>query len=134
MSWRANLWLAASLGVVCLGIALVMATHGFWMILPFAGIEVLFIVFCLHRTLKRLSHQEVITVDDDAIRLEWGYKQPDTVVNLPRQWSRLRYACSDSPFEVGELSLAAYGRRYWLGRSLGRSEKKTLYRELKAVL
>lgn len=134
MSWRANLWLAASLGVVCLGIALVMASHGFWMILPFAGAEILFIVFCLHLTLKRLSHQEVITVDGAAIRLEWGYTRPNKVVNLPRQWSRLRYACSDNPFEVGDLSLGAHGKRYALGRSLGRAEKKVLYSELKAVL
>lgn len=134
MTWRANMWLAASLGVVCLGIALAMASHGFWMIVPFAGAEIVFIVFCLHLTVKRLSHQEVITVDEQAIRLEWGYTRPDRVVNLPRQWSRLRYACSDNPFEVGELSLAAHGKHYALGKCLGRAEKKTLYSELKAVI
>ena len=134
MSWKANLYLAASLGVICMGIAIAMATFGLWMVIPFAGLEVIFIVACLYMTLKRLSRQEVITVDNDAIKLEWGYNQPDTVVNLPRRWSRLSYRCTDSVFEVGELSVAAHGRRYALGKCLNKEEKKALYGELQTAL
>lgn len=134
MSWRANLYLAASLACVCLGIALAMAVHGMWMIIPFAGAEVVLIVVCLYLTLKRLSRIEVITVDDKAICLEWGYNHPDLTVNLPRRWSRLAYSCADSPFEVGDLSVSAHGNRYALGRCLNREEKKALYTELKAAL
>ena len=134
MSWKANMWLAASLAVICLGVAFAMAAFGFWMVIPFAGAEVLFIVFCLHWTLHKLSRKEVITVKPDAIRLEWGYRQPDRSVDLPRQWSRLKYHCPDSPFEVGHLSLGAHGKYYPLGQALGREEKKTLYAELHTVL
>lgn len=134
MSWRANLYLAASLGSICMGIALAMATQGLWMVIPFAGAEVVLIVVCLYLTLKRLSRKEVITVNNDAIRLEWGYNEPDLTVNLPRRWSRLSYQCADSLFEVGDLSVSAHGKRYALGRCLNRAEKKTLYTELKAVL
>ena len=134
MSWKANLYLAASLGVICMGIAIAMATFGLWMVIPFAGLEVIFIVACLYMTLKRLSRQEVITVDNEAIKLEWGYNQPDTVVNLPRRWSRLSYHCTDSVFEMGELSVAAHGRRYALGKCLNKEEKKALYGELQTAL
>jgi uncharacterized membrane protein len=134
MSWRANLYLAASLGFICMGIAIVMASFGLWMIIPFAGAEVILIVTCLYLTLKRLSRQEVITVDNDAIRLEWGYNEPEVTVNLPRRWSRLFYSCSDSAFEVGHLSVAAHGKRYALGRCLNKEEKKVLYLELKTAI
>lgn len=134
MSWKANLYLAASLGIVCMGVAIAMATYGLWMVIPFAGLEVIFIVACLYWTLKRLSRQEVITVDNEAIKLEWGYNQPDTVVNLPRRWSQLSYHCADSVFEVGELSVAAHGRRYALGNCLNKEEKKALYGELQSAL
>ncbi len=134
MSWKANMWLAASLGVVCFGIAFAMAAFGFWMIIPFAGAEVIFIVFCLHWTIHRLSRKEVITVEPDAVRLEWGYKEPDICVDLPREWSRLKYHCPDSPFEVGQLTLGAHGKHYVLGKCLGREEKKTLFTELDSVL
>lgn len=134
MSWKANLYLAASLGFICMGVAIAMATFGLWMVIPFAGLEIIFIVVCLYLTLKRLSRQEVITVDNDAIKLEWGYNRPDVVVNLPRRWSRLSYQCKDNVFEVGELSLCAHGKRYALGRCLNREEKKALHGELQAAL
>jgi len=134
MSWRANMYLAASLGFICMGIAIALATFGLWMVIPFAGAEVVLIVVCLYLTLKRLSRKEVITLNNDAIRLEWGYNQPDLTVNLPRQFSRLSYQCSESLFEVGDLSVSAHGKRYALGSSLNREEKKALYTELKVAL
>lgn len=134
MSWRANLYLAASLGFVCMGMAIAMAWFGMWMILPFAGAEVVLIVACLYLTQKRLSRKEVITVDNEAIRLEWGYNQPDVTVNLPRRWTRLSYSCPDSVFEVGHLSVAAHGERYALGSCLNKAEKRALYTELKSAL
>ncbi len=128
------MWLAASLGVICMGVALAMAAFGFWMIIPFAGAEVIFIAACLHWTTHKLSRKEVITVKRDAIELEWGYREPEKSVALPRQWSQLKYHCPESPFEVGHLSLGAHGKHYALGQCLGRDEKKTLYTKLDSVL
>lgn len=128
------MWLTAALGVVCMGIAIAMAFFGFWMIIPFAGAEVIFVGVCLHWTLHRLSRKEVITVEEEAIRLEWGIDQPDVSVDLPRRWSQLKYNCPESPFEVGHLSLGAHGKYYALGKCLGRDEKRTLYENLKSVL
>lgn len=134
MSWKANLWLAGALGAIVMGIALAMASQGLWMVIPFAGLEALFVLYCLYLTVKRLARKEVITVADDAVKLEWGENQPDKQVALPRHWSRLKYHRPNSEFEVGELEVAAHGRRYALGRALGREEKRTLYNKLKVWL
>lgn len=134
MSWQANLLLAASIAVVSLGIAIALATLGFWMVLPFAGLEVIFVSSCLYWTVRKISRQEVITVDEQLIKLEWGYNKPEISVSLPRRWSQLKYSCHKGPFDVGLLSLQAHGRRYPLGTSLGRAEKKELYQALKNIL
>jgi len=134
MSWRANLWLAASLGAICMGIALALATFGLWLVIPFAGAEIILIVACLYLTLRRLSHKEVITVEGEAVRVEWGYTRPERTVDLPRQWARLRFHDPESPFHTGDLSIAAHGRSYALGRSLNKEEKKMLHAELAAAL
>ena len=134
MSWKANVWLAASLGGITMSLALALASFGLWMVIPFAGLEVIVITVCLYLTLKRLGRREVITVDSQAIVLEWGYHSAEKSVNLPRQWSRLRYDCADNPFDVGDLSLGAHGRRYRLGAALGREEKKSLYSALNSAL
>lgn len=134
MSWRANLWLAASLGAIVLGIGIALATQGLWLVIPFAGAEVLLVTVCLWLTLRRQSRKEVITIGRQAITLEWGYNRPDHSVDLPRQWSRVRYYCSESPFECGDLSVSAHGRRYALGRCLNRVEKKILYTEMQSAM
>lgn len=134
MSWRANLWLAASLGFVTMSLALALASFGLWMVIPFAGLEVIAITTCLYLTLKRLGRREVITVDPQAIRLEWGYDGPERSVKLPRRWSRLRYHVEDNPFDVGVLSLGAHGRHYPLGVALGREEKRSLHSALDSAL
>lgn len=117
-----------------MGVAIAMATFGLWMIIPFAGLEIIFIVVCLYLTLKRLSRQEVITIDSEAIKVEWGYREPEVTVNLPRRWSRLSYHCKESVFEVGELSVSAHGKRYVLGQCLNKQEKKALYGELQNAM
>lgn len=134
MSWRANVLLALSLGVVTMSVALVMAWQGLWLVIPFAGLEFLAVLGGLYMTLRRLERREVITVDTDAVQLEWGRRAPERSVRLPRQWARLRYHCKESPFDTGRLSMCAHGRRYALGDALGRVEKRELYRELDAVL
>ncbi len=134
MSWRGNLYIAAGIAVVCFSIAAVFAFFGLWLVIPFAGLEVIFVTLCLYWTVKRLSRKEIITVDERVITLEWGYNQPDVSVILPRHWSRLKYDHPKNAFDVGDLSLTAYGKRYELGASLGREEKKELYRELKNIL
>ena len=134
LSWRGNVMLAASLALLCMGIATVYAIFGFWMVIPFAGAEVIFVSACLYWTVRRLSRQEVITVGEDTIRLEWGYRQPEQAVDLPRHWSRLQFRRDESPFDVGHLSLGAHGKHYTLGGDLGRDEKWALYTELKQAL
>lgn len=134
MSWRANLLLVAAIAVVCIGSALVWAYLGFWMVLPFAGLEVLFVTICLYLTVRKLSIKEVITIGSEEIRLEWGMYEPQRSVTLPRHWSRLDYQCDDSPFEVGSLTVGAHGKHYPLGLGLGKDEKRTLYRELHQLL
>lgn len=134
MSWKGNLYIAAGISVVCFTIAAVFAFFGLWMVIPFAGLEVIFVTYCLYWTARRLSRKEIITVDERVITLEWGYNQPEVSVILPRHWSRLNYLQPKTAFDVGDLSLSAYGKRYALGASLGREEKRRLYRELIDIL
>jgi len=134
MSWRANMYLAGAVAVVCLGTAIVWAFFGFWVVLPFAGAEVIFVTWCLHTTVRKLSVKEVITISENEIKVEWGRTGPQQSVKLPRHWTRLAYSCSENPFEVGDLMVCAYGKSYALGSSLGRSEKHELFTELNKLI
>ena len=131
MSWRANLILVGSVAFFSLGLAGIFAAMGYWLILPFAGLELLALLFCLQQTLKRLQLKEVITFDQDLITLEWGVNAPQKRVKVPRQWSRLSFKQSDNPFEVDLLLLLAHNKSYKLGSALGKPEKQELFKKLK---
>ncbi|MGB0866342.1 MAG: DUF2244 domain-containing protein [Granulosicoccaceae bacterium] len=134
LSWRGNVIFACSLGGVSALFGMVLAVQGFWLVLPFAGLETLFLLYAFYLVSKRLSRREVITVGTQAIRVEWGRLQAEQSIEMNRYWSRLKFHLPDSPFETGDLSLTCQGRSVPLGRALGREEKKRLHRLLSNVL
>lgn len=132
MSWYENVILVLSIGLVSVGSATVLALMGFWMALPFAGLEFLLLVLCFYKTLRRLGLQEVITIEQEVITIERGIRSPQISIATPRHWSRLSYRKSTNPFEVGALSLLVHNKSYRLGQALGKEEKQQLFLVLQA--
>ena len=63
--------------VLSFGIALTFVFFGYWLVLPFTGLEMAFLSWCLWRCLRRTSLQEVIVFSAEEIRLETGIDGPD---------------------------------------------------------
>lgn len=134
MSWRGNVYLALSFGAVGCLFGLGLALQGYWLVLPFAGLEALVVLCSLRAVWRRLERREVITISDQSIRVEWGRKEPEQSIEFNRHWARLEFDLPDSPFETGTLRLRCHGRSVVLGNALGREEKKTLHVSLKENL
>ena len=47
-SWKANMQIVASLAFIAFCISTYFALQGLWLIFPFAGLEVCFLLFCLY--------------------------------------------------------------------------------------
>jgi uncharacterized membrane protein len=133
-SWRANLVLLGGLGFVSFTIAGVFAYFGLWLVLPFAGLEMLGVTLGLYCTTRRLARREVITVSDALVSVSRGWRKPDEVRNLPRAWVRVEFRRSNSPFDNGILLLRAHQHRYSVGECLGRDEKQQLAGVLSSLL
>ncbi len=134
VSWRANVLLAASLGAVSAlfggGIAMV----GYWLVLPFAGLEFLVVMFCLKQAYRKMGYTEVISVQESVLLVEAGYNKPDSAVELPRHWTKVEFDDPSSSFEMGTLKLRASGQSLELGRLLNKVEKRELYNQLQQCL
>lgn len=124
--------LLASFAIVSLGLALGMTLLGYWIVLPFAGMEIGFLAFSLYLTQRRLARKEVITIGPELITVESGIHAPEDSLHLPRYWSRLDYRGSDSPFETGIIALRVHDKYCRLGAALGREEKLQLFEVLKS--
>ncbi len=134
MSWRANLWLLASLALIALVISVLFALMGLWLVLPFAGAELLAVAVGLYKTSHKLSWREIIRIERHHVCVEAGRRYPECRLQIPRAWCRLRFLQKESPFDVGQLALLHHARAVPLGALLGRDEKQVLYRYLHAYL
>lgn len=76
MSWRGNQIFLLSMiclsGMISTGFALI----GAWVILPFAGLEMLTLGSALYYVSWKLSYQEVIVITEDSVTVDKGVYKP----------------------------------------------------------
>lgn len=89
LSWQGNLILWCAFSLVVLVVALGMALAGAWVILPFAGLELMGLLAALYYTSRECHRQEVLHVSSDTVRVEKGLYQKEQEWEMPRQWVRL---------------------------------------------
>ena len=72
ISWKSSIVFILVIAFTCLTIGLGFAYVGATLILPFAGLEVLFVGICVYLVLNKTSQQEVITLSKDKLTIEKG--------------------------------------------------------------
>ena len=82
-SWKTSLLFVFVIAFTCLAIGIGFAFAGATMILPFAGLEVLFVGVCVYLVMKKTYKQEVITLKTDD--LAWSMNQYQRN-RLPLTW------------------------------------------------
>lgn len=80
LSWRGNLWMLGSFLLVTLLISALFIQLGTWMILPFAGLEMLLLYGCLYWVSWKQQNRQIIELDSQFIRIIQGHYRPE------RQW------------------------------------------------
>ncbi len=106
------------------------ALAGFWLVLPFAGLELMAVGYALALSLKRGRYREVLRVFNDEFVVEKGVQNVEERVEFPRYWatvqlvparvasypSRLMVSCMGSTLEIGEFLTES--ERVGLGKRL----------------
>lgn len=131
LSWRGNQIVIASIAVVSLLIAGGFASLGYWMMLPFAGLELAALTAGLYVCARRLGHCEVIDVSGDKVSVESGYRRPQQRVEMLRAWVRVAW---ESRGHRSGLFLRSQGREVEVGACLSEEEKRLLERQLRALI
>ena len=70
--WKSSLLFIFIIAFTCLSIGIGFAFAGAIMILPFAGLEVLFVGICVYLVMKKTYKQEVITLTKEKLKIEKG--------------------------------------------------------------
>jgi uncharacterized membrane protein len=80
--------------VMCFGVAIVFSALGYWPILPFAGLEVGLLAWAFDAMRNRARDYEILTIDGDAVVLEWRAGRRQGRRELNRPWVRVESGCA----------------------------------------
>ena len=129
LSSTGRLLVFAFIFVVSVGIAAAFAYFGAWLILPFAGIEMLVLYLAFRYIERHATDYELIEIDGDRVtveRLEGGSTLSQA---FSRYWARV--VVSE---DGGRLALRSHGREFEVGRTLSDEQRLELAQALQRRL
>lgn len=120
-------WAVAFMASICMlsfGIAGVFAWQGFWMVLPFAGLEMIALGAGLWWSMRDNAYREVVSVDDERVRVEVGRHRPERCWTFRRVWTQVRVESGPHLTSPSRLWIGSHGRGCVLGRCLTEDERE----------
>ncbi|MDN5939661.1 MAG: DUF2244 domain-containing protein, partial [Salinisphaera sp.] len=112
-------------------IAAGLAWLGYWMVLPFSGLEMLALAVALWWGMRDNSYREVVCVDDRYVRVESGWRHPQRHWQYERAWAQLRLEPGPYASSPTRLWLGSHGKGCILGGCLTNEEREAVARKLR---
>ncbi len=114
-------------------IAGLFASRGYWLVLPFAGLELLALGAAFWVALRDNSYREVVRIDGAELLVEAGHGRPQRRWSCPAAWARIELR-TDGGRAVARLRIRAMGRSREIGSCLTGTEKERLAAHLRSAL
>ena len=134
ISWKSSIVFILVIAFTCLTIGLGFAYVGATLILPFAGLEVLFVGICVYLVLNKTSQQEVITLSKEKLTIEKGAYKIKKVWEYFRLWSYISVERPQHPWYPAHIVVTSKGERVPLGDFLNEQEKEELVSNLENII
>jgi uncharacterized membrane protein len=114
---------------------LAFAAAGFWVVLPFVGLELAAVALAFFCYGRHAADCERIEVGEQAVRIERQMGARSTTVQLARPWARVELEQGQAGLRGHvRVFLAARGERVEVGRLLAEERRPALARELRLAL
>ena len=134
-TWRANQYFLLVLCCVSLAIGISFALGGFWMVLPFTLLELLFLFGCLWYCVRRGYRQQVITLYPDRVHVEFGHfassAKRTLVRHFDRFYTRFHVQQPTHPWKDKAVYVRCRGEQLRIGGFLNADDVNLLVRELR---
>lgn len=118
---------------LCFGVAIGFAILGYWLILPFAGMEIGLLGWALESLRNREGDYETLTIDGDAVVVEWRSGRQGGRRELNRHWVHVACHCA-TPNRNCRLSVSSHGRKTEVGHYLSDEARQQLAATLRSKL
>ncbi len=111
-----------------------LAVAGYWLVLPFAGLELAALAAALWVSMERGRYQEVVRIQDSQLVVEKGKKNIQERVEFPRYQSSVQLISSTVASYPSRLIIACQGRQLEIGKCLTETERLGLSKRLKELV
>lgn len=128
LDWRLLCLVFGSLALFSVLVAAVFAVAGAWLIIPFAGLEIIGLGIAARWVLKRAGDFERLAFEGDRILVEIREQGFSSQFEFNRCWARLVTG------SAGMVTLRSHGREIAIGRFCGEESRQALARELRSRL
>ena len=132
--WKTSIIFISIIAITCLAIGIGFAFAGATMILPFAGLEVIFVGVCVYLVMKKTYKQEVITLTQETLKIEKGEGKIDQVWEYFRMWSFVSVERPQHPWYPALIVVTSKGERVPIGDFLNEDEKEELVSNLERII
>lgn len=112
--------------VLSFSIAMLFAMLGYWVVIPFSGLEMLLLGAGLYVTCRNVHRKEVISLTDRVIKLEKGCISVQKEWEFDRYWTRLNVEKTNGLGSKTQLKIGSHGNYIEVGSFLNENEKERL--------
>ena len=102
------------------------AVQGVWLIVPFAGVELLLAYVLLRRVCARSYREQELVIDADSVCLRWGYRQCEGCWQAERACACLEYWRPQHSWSPPSLYLSDGSRRIALAQDCPLADRLAL--------
>lgn len=125
IKWSENVKFIKIFALLSLIVSGFFVYHGFLLVLPFSGLEILFLTICLYLVFKHYATCQVLYFTADSVILESGNNTPSERIEYQRYWSKF-YVDSKGRYNIPRLSISSMGKTTEIGEFLSYEDKTAL--------
>ena len=130
LSWRGNLYVFMFMVTISFSIAGVFTALGYWVVFPFAGLEMAALGAALYLCASRAARCEVISVGEDRVEVVVGRHKPEHSYTFNRHWAQVILIPPRTKGHPNRLVLRSHGRELEIGACLNNEERHHLAKAL----
>ena len=125
ISWHDNVRFIKIFSLLSFIVASVAIYHGFFLVLPYSGLEIVFLSLCLYLVYKHYNIHQIIYFTDDSVIIESGRQHIDQHIEYQRYWSKFHIE-NKGHYDIPRLYICSKGKSTEIGKFLGYKDKLIL--------
>jgi uncharacterized membrane protein len=130
LSWRATKYLVLFFACCFGAVAAYFASLGAWLVLPFAGLELVVLGAGFYLSALAGHTREVLEIRAADLRVYRGRRQLVEVASFPRHWTQVHLLRDPRGWYPSRLMLRCHGRRLEIAAQIVEAEREDLAAEL----